>query len=439
MSSGIKFPVFGDALVAPIGFSRWIGFVGGLILPVIAALLFRTYDLDVTPAALESARHLGLVYLAGEIAVIIIARRRGLNVREILSALPAWAKIALAIFLATFWISSAFVSQMMAFSLGLSLGWIVHLLFAASLYHLARSAPPVDARQLAVGFVAGLVALAVFIALHFAAVPAALFGPYEAVDLGSAIPGFISSRLFGAWCGAVLALLTGIAWQHRGTNGRHALYLMLALAFGLAFWTATRAAMLGWAIGIPVAWLLAGKPASSALYTRLPAYLIAAIVLALLLPPHNHSQFTFFRWDGMPSTDAMMSGRLTIWASALRVAAEYPLLGSGAGSNWWLVPLDGFYHVQPHNAVVQFLLNWGLIPTIPALALLGGAVWHAHRIARRQRQILPMILMLDCLLAMSLLDGMLHFAQFIMLIFGCLALCLATEKLDAADISLSRG
>lgn len=405
--------------------------MAGFILPVIAGLLFPTYTIRVEPEFLESARQLGLVYLIGEMAVVVYARRRGCDFAAIFGEMPKWARIALAIFLATFWVSSAFVSQRMPFSLGLSLGWVVHLLFAASVYHLAGSSRVLDVRNIATGFVAGLVALALFIAVQFAAVPAALFENSAsfvnpgAIDLSSAIPGFISSRLFGSWCGAVLALLTGIAWQHSGERGRHALYLMLALTLGLTFWTATRAAVLGWGIGLPLAWMLVGKPASSTFYTRLPIYLIGAVAIALLVPPYNNDHFTLFRWGGLDSPDVLASGRLTLWANALRVAAEYPLLGSGAGSSWWLVEVQGFYHVQPHNAVVQFLLNWGLVPTIPALALLAGATWHAHRIARRVRELLPVILMLDCLLAMSLFDGMLHFAQFVMLIFGCLAICLA--------------
>jgi hypothetical protein len=320
---------------------------------------------------------------------------------------------------------------MAPFSIGLSIGWIVHLLFAASLYPLAHNAPVIDARHVATGFAAGLVMLTAFTVVQFARVPDALNGNGSSfvqnagVDLGSAIPGFISSRLFGAWCGAVLALTTGVAWQARETGALHRSCAMVALAFGLVIWTATRAAVLGWVVILPIAWVLAGRPQMRAFHRRLPLYLLAAGVIALLLPPYDTPQFSFFRNGGLSSANGFSSGRLMLWEIALRVAAQYPMLGSGAGSSWWLVSLDGFYHVQPHNAVVQFLLNWGLIPTIAALTLLLGATWRAHRIARAQHDLLPFILMLDCLLVMSLLDGMLHFAQFVMLIFGCLAICLS--------------
>lgn len=426
--------------IVPFGFGRWVGLVAGFILPLIAALLYRTYHVALASQGLESMRQLGLIYLAGEMAVVLYARRHGLDLIGIVRGLPVWAKIALGLFLATFWISSVATSQMLPFSVGLCLGWIVQMLFAASLYHLASSSLDIDMYDIATGFVTGLIVLMACIVVHFASVPIALFGKssnfeqHDGIDLGSAIPGFISSRLFGSWCGAVLAMMTGIIWRSGSVRGQSS-FIMLALAFGLVIWTATRAALLGWGISMLVAWLLAGKPTYRTIYTRLPLYLAVAAIIALTVPPYGNGPFTFIRWTGATSTDELSSGRLTLWATALRAAAEYPMLGSGAGSSWWLVPLNGFYHVQPHNAVVQFLLNWGLIPTIPALALLLGATWHAHRIARRHHELLPVILMLDCLLSMSLFDGMLHFAQFVMLIFGCLAICLAHDDRVRAPLS----
>lgn len=440
MRSSCYFAQLRSIGIVPFRFGRWVGLVAGIILPLIAALLYRTYHVTLASQGLESMRQLGLIYLAGEMAVVLYARRHGLDLISIVRGLPVWTKIALGLFLATFWISSVATSQMLPFSVGLCLGWIVQILFAASLYHLASSSPDIDMDDIATGFVVGLVVLIACIVVHFASVPKALFGQssnferHDGIDLGSAIPGFISSRLFGSWCGAVLAMMTGIVWRS-GSARIQASLIMLALAFGLVIWTATRAALLGWGISMLVAWLLAGKPASRTVYTRLPFYLVAAAIIALVLPPYGNGPFTFIRWTGATSTDELSSGRLTLWATALRIAADYPLLGSGAGSSWWLVPLNSFYHVQPHNAVVQFLLNWGLIPTIPALALLLGATWHAHRIARRHRELLPVILMLDCLLSMSLFDGMLHFAQFIMLIFGCLAICLARDDRGRAPLT----
>ncbi len=413
----------------------WLGLVGGFALPMIAAALYATYDISMRSTWLEQTRQLGYVWLLGELALIVHAMRNGFTVRAAWTALPRWARVALALFLSTFWISSAVVSRHPDFSMGLTIGWALQLLFAAALAHLVAAVPVARLAEIWRGFALGLAALAVAIAVHFLWLPVSLRGWEHEIDWGNAIPGFISVRLFGSWCGAVLALLTGFAWRAEGdARHRRLLHLAIALAFGMMFWSGTRAALLGWLCSLPVAWMMAGRPRSRDVLTMLPAYLLVAVVLAIVLQPYGHPAFTFLdalNPDQTRSADAFSSLRLTFWRHSLAVARDYPLLGTGAGSSWWLVPLGSGRHVQPHNAVVQFLLNWGVIPTLPALTLLIGGTWAAHRRARADRALLPFVLMLDCLLVMSLLDGMLHFAQFVMLIVGCLAICLAPRGTPA--------
>lgn len=409
-----------------------LGLVGGLVLPMIAAALYATYEIAMRSPWLEETRQLGYLWLLAEIGFILHAMRHGFRLHDVWARLPRWARIAVALFLLSFWISSAFVSPYPGFSLGLTVGWAIQLMFTAALSQRMAHVPVARLKEIWPGFAIGLAALALVIAVHFVWLPAALRGQEHSIDWGNAIPGFISVRLFGSWCGAVLALLTGVAWhEHGDPRRRHLLYLALALAFGMTFWSATRAALLGWLCILPVAWAMAGAPRSRSMATVLPVYLLAGAVMAVWLQPYHHPSFTLFdafNPDVNRSADSFSSGRLTFWRASLDVARHYPLLGAGAGSSWWAVPLAEQHHVQPHNAVVQFLLNWGIIPTLPALTLLVGGTMAVHRRARSEQALLPFVLMLDCLLLMSLLDGMLHFAQFIMLSAGCFAVCLAAPR-----------
>lgn len=407
----------------------WLGYTLGLILPLIAAVIYPTYSISMANPGWEITRQLGYVWLLGEMSLIAFARRRGFSLRATWRALPVWVRPTLALFLATFWISSAFVSAQPGFSMALTIGWGLQLIYAAALAHLIAPVPLRDLDRLWHGFAAGLVALAAVTAVHFTWLPSALRGAEHQIDWGNAIPGFISVRLFGSWTGAILALLTGMAWRSEdGEASQRMLFVFTALAFGMMFWTGTRAAVLGWLCVLPIAWALIGRPRSRAALTDLPRYLLLAAIVAVALQPYGHPSFSFadmFDPATNASADSLSSGRLTFWKRSLEVARHYPLLGSGAGSSWWLVPLDGVRHVQPHNALVQFLLNWGAVPTLPALALLVGGTWRAHRAVRRTAELLPFVLMLDCLLIMSLFDGMLHFAQFVLLIVSCLAICLS--------------
>lgn len=419
------------------GISTWLGYAIGLALPIIAATIYPTYFISMPNPRLEITRQLGHIWMAGETVLIFYARRRGFSIRETWRVLPGWVKPTLLLFLATFWISSAFVSAQPGFSMALTVGWGIQLAYAAALAHLIAPVPLRHMDRIWHGFAAGLIALAAVIAVHFTCPPLFLRGAEHKIDWGNAIPGFISVRLFGSWAAAILALLTGVAWRSEQKEERQTiLFLATALAFGMMFWTGTRAAVLGWLCVLPVAWLLAGPPRSRAAVTYLPCYFILAAIIAVALQPYGHPSFSFsdiFDPATNASMDGISSGRLTLWKRALKVYCDYPLLGSGAGSSWWLVPLDGNRHVQPHNALVQFLLNWGLIPTIPAVALLFGGTWRAHRAARRRPPLLPFVLMLDCLLIMSIFDGMLHFAQFILLIVSCFAICLAPRDVEAGE------
>lgn len=178
--------------------------------------------------------------------------------------------------------------------MGLTIGWALQLLFAAALAHLAAAVPVARLAEIWHGFALGLAALAVAIAVHFLWLPVSLRGWEHEIDWGNAIPGFISVRLFGSWCGAVLALLTGFAWRAEGdARHRRLLHLAVALAFGMMFWSGTRAALLGWLCSLPVAWMMAGRPRSRDVLTTLPAYLLVAVVLAIVLQPYGHPAFTF--------------------------------------------------------------------------------------------------------------------------------------------------
>ncbi|AJP70964.1 hypothetical protein TS85_02685 [Sphingomonas hengshuiensis] len=409
----------------------------GLILPLAAALLFRTYTLVVSPPAWEVARQLGLPFVLAEIGFLLCARRQGMELWTILAEWPRWLRWALWVFVGSFWISSAFVSQRPATSLAFTLIWLVHLLFAAAAFHLVRAAGGVDPWRFGGWLSAGLAAMVLAIALHFLILPADLIGHQGVIDWGSAVPGFISSRLFGAWTGAVAAFLAGLIWL-RETGGRRPgwLYPAFALVALLMMWSGTRAALMGCGVAMLGGWAVAGPPPVRAMMVKALPILAAAALLAIPLAPYGHPQFYMYMPGDGASVAGFSSGRNIFWASALRVFVQHPLFGTGAASSWWLVPLDGFYHVQPHNAVVQFLLNWGIVATVAALALLAGATWFAHRAARRNRDLLPMVMLLDCLLAMSMVDGMLHFVRFVMLIAFALAVCLATPPKPPAALAI---
>lgn len=410
-----------------------LGLVAGFVLPMVAAAVFPTYSIAVGNPSLESARQLGYPWTLAELCLVLFAIRRGYSIRSAWTRLSTPVQLAAALFLATFWLSSAFLSLHPGFSLQLTVGWSIHLLFLSALTHLFAARETVRLHDLWYGFALGMPALAVAIAVHFLWLPPGLSGLEHQIDWGTAIPGFISVRLFGAWAGAVLTFLIGVAWlDGSGKMPDRYLHWAISLAFGMMFWSGTRAAVVGSLLMLPIARCIGGRPRRRGLAWALMPRLAVAAILAILLQPYHDPAFSFLTdWldpNLRTTPDTLTSGRLTLWRNALGVARHHLLLGTGAGSSWWLVALDGQRHVQPHNMIVQFLLNWGLVPTIPALLLIARALWVAHRAGWVDKNLLPFILVIDLLLFMALFDGMFHFSQFLMILSGCLAVCLARAR-----------
>lgn len=418
-----------DHNVASANFGNRLAWAIALLLPLTAAVLYRTYDMVVAPESWELTRQFGMPFVLAEIAVYLYARRKGLDLRVQLEGLAPWLRWMLGLFLASYWVSSVFVSLRPAVSAAFALIWLVHLLFGASVFHLARG-EFLNSRSWGAAFATGLATLVPVIAVHCLMLPPELVGHEREIDWGSALPGFISNRLFGAWVGAAASLLLGLIWtgEISGEKPRW-LYPAFFLAATLLIWSGTRAAVLGVAIAALAAWGLTGKIPYQSLLTKFPPMVIVAAVVATLLVPYGHpAYYLYMPGDLAGSGDHFTSGRLTLWAESLKTFAEYPLFGTGLASSWWLIPVDKFYHIQPHNVLIQFLVNWGLAATISGLLLLGAAIWRVHAIAREAAALMPMVAMLDSLIVMSLFDGMLHFSRFVMLIFTCIALCLAQGR-----------
>jgi O-antigen ligase len=348
------------------------------------------------------------------------------------SRLDVRAKIALALFTTTFWWSSAFVSLHPEFSVPLALAWIIHILFGAALFHSIEEISEESVGLFAFVLASGLALFGCVIAYHFLFVPKGMHVALGMLGWGSSIPGFISLRLFGAFCGAVLATVLLVVWRADNRGERewwH--YPAVAVTAGMMIWSGTRAAVLGVIVGLLLVAFGYGMRMHWGFAGRLTLCVAAGAVGAWLLIPYGDTYFLLLApEDNIGASDIATGGggRVSMWAAMLRVFSEHPLLGTGGGSSAWLAPPGMFPHLQPHNAFVQFLLTWGLVGALPAFYLFGRATLAVHRICRNRHELLPILAMLDTLLFMSLLDGMLYFPRFVMLIIICYATIFAAAR-----------
>lgn len=422
-----KADLLGDASFRADRAAALLGFIIGFT-PVLAGIVFRTYTYDVAPPALEILRQLDLPFILVEVGVIIWARSRGLRPATLIALLDRHTKWAVAIFVCSFWVSSAFVSEQPGYSMFRASFWPVHAIFCLAVFHLARGVTPRGLTWFAIGLCTGLLAYIPLLAWHFLRAPDPAGVP-GGIIWSSAVPGCLSVRHLGIWSALVLVCATGLLY----TNPRHIwqrifLFAVIFVATATLFWSGTRAGVYGaaGAVFLVLVTVRRTPPIGSIALAILAAGLGVALS-ELWLPPDP--AFGFFAGrDNLPDADldAFSNGRTILWTAMLQAFASRPIFGLGEGAILWLVTLpSGQHHVQPHNAIVQMLSSWGLIASTAFAYLMSRFLIKVHGIARTDQGLMAAVAMIDCLLIMSMADGVLYFSRFVMWFAGAAGLALA--------------
>lgn len=401
-----------------------LGFVlSGLL--VTAGLVYQTYTIAVTPAALENSRQFGFLFLAAELGVIFFALSRGLPLATVWKKLNPSLRVALGIFLATFWIGGATASAISPVANIMNASMVIHMLFALSVFHCVERPTLKCVNGMAKWLFVGMIIFAIITAVVFLTPPS---NPRE-IDWAYAVPGFISVRLFGALCGASLCFLIYLRIINEKSHSiSRWLFAAIILFSGMTVWSGTRAAVLSCTVTLSAMTLLYRFRPSLREVFQILLCISTGGALAVLFIPYDNSAFMLFAHGDLASTEAASSGRLSLWMATWDAFGTVPVFGAGPAATSWILPVNQASFVQPHNILLQFLISWGAIATFAALFLLGWATWRAHFIAAKHHIVLPYLAMLDCLLINSLFDGTFHFAQLVMVIMVCYGTILAAGK-----------
>jgi exopolysaccharide production protein ExoQ len=402
----------------------WLGIVLGVVMPVLSAVIYPTYMHQMQPEWVEWTRLMELPFVACELVIIHVAISKGYRDQLVWNRLPKDVVAALGLLMLGLVFSSAFTSKNPAASITLSITTIVHLRFGAAVFFMARTARTNQIRVFFAWLGAGLVALTIITAWRFMRPPPAWSVIGGTIEWASALPGFINVRHFGSWTGAIasgalIALLYGKSHQRRGAG------LLYLLAAGLTCWSGTRAAILAMVVVTLIALFSLGRFPDRRSTLHVAALSALALLGAIAVAPHQPA-FSLFMRDNMQTADGLTSGRVVLWQLTLARWWQAPLFGWGSGSTFWEVNA-GWHHTQPHNAVVQFLISWGMVGTTGALWLLGRTIIAIHRTGMADAALRPLTATLYALLFMSLLEGMLYYPRFVMLIMLSFAVLLAAR------------
>jgi O-antigen ligase len=127
------------------------------------------------------------------------------------------------------------------------------------------------------------------------------------------------------------------------------------------------------------------------------------------------------------------SGRVEIWTQTAAALLERPWFGHGQGQFRYQVPAALGVYNHPHNSVLQFAYDWGLLG---AGALAAAFVPLARSLLREKgpglRDALPAVGAFSGLGLMSLVDGSLYYAYPVMVFMICIAV-IATRPRDTSQ------
>jgi len=392
----------------------------GVVMPIASGLIYPTYFHMMRNEWLEWTRLLEIQFLVAELLVIHVAFYKRLDVASVLRGLSGVSRLALVMFVTGVWFSSLFVSANPTYSAALSLATVIHVLFALSVFHLVRLAGIPSIKDFAIPMCVGLVLIALYTVWRFKFPIDAALVPGGKIEWDFAIPGFISVRYLGIYAGALTAFFIALVMTERNKGGASFAEFGVFVAMSMAIWTGTRAAVFGCFVAIALMLLITRRLPPFAVIARMALITGLAVAVSQALLPAGQPVFQLFDPGETSNVDQLSSGRIEMWAATIDTWRKAPLFGLGSGSIFWEIDF-GWTHTQPHNAILQFLLSWGLVGTIGALWLFGLAIYKGQQNTNRNPELWPFTAMLYALLAMSMVDGALYYPRLVIMIMLCFA------------------
>lgn len=163
-----------------------------------------------------------------------------------------------------------------------------------------------------------------------------------------------------------------------GPRWPHGVYIvMLLICGGGLLATRTRGAVLGAAVGIAVVLWTRWRGAR-----KFEVAAVGAVVAALVLVSGADAIESYFARGETVDQLASLNARTDLWEHAFRLVAEHPLYGYGLTSSRGLF-LESMGLGGGHNALVNLLVDTGILGALAWLALLAGIGITAARLCRR--------------------------------------------------------
>ena len=235
-------------------------------------------------------------------------------------------------------------------------------------------------------------------------------------------------RQLGFYGTALCCLGAGLLATAKTRPSRIVFFILTTIGFAWNDLSGGRAAFGGGIGGVLLVWLLAPKERRKQLALLLAGAFLLAMPLSLVVVPSPYwgLKSILGRLFGFKTVQLFASGRLFLWIGALRGFLASPLIGHGEGQ--FIFEVGGRLWNHPHDSILQFLYQWGLIGTTCVLIMVGPIVTDIRRAARSAPDVaLPAGGALVGLLLMSLLEGSLYHVFPVAVVAICLAILASTD------------
>lgn len=372
-----------------------------------AIFVLATWDNDglQSPRAF-SVRYLSLPVTICQLFVILLAVRSKFEVAVALKELGRLPRLLIAIWAIFAFIPVVLASEKILASAFATLQYALHGIFFAAVVHLAQSSnAKADGREWSISVLvlgglayAGLITLFVLLIPDKATFPWTLRLPSGTnirqlgyfVAIASVAP--LSFILLGrtktaVFCFTFAALVTFIAWS--GSRGA---------LIGLLFGTVVGAAVLAHAL--------------SKLRVGLAFLSFVAGLSASIMLPAPAPEFGLIRMVSSIEQKDIGTGRSMVWTSTVTEISKAPWIGHGSGTfNKNMRETYGFDFNHPHQFILQYFYDWGIIGGTAAGILLLILFLTCVRVGRQQNDAAAYasISALCTIAAVGMIDGALFY------------------------------
>ncbi len=217
------------------------------------------------------------------------------------------------------------------------------------------------------------------------------------------------------------ALVLLLYWSMVPLRNRIFPIVVAAALFLFLLWLEGRASLLGlYAVGVLYLFIEGKKRGWTKRSMILATALAIAVPVGSYLLGFGHTGSVIDRTLSAPSLDSASSSRLELWSAMLREWwSRSPWIGTGPQS-LLAYPGMGSGIIHPHNFLLQFLIEWGVVGTVLFLWLLGSLLYRGWRSFRRGGESRPARLTAGlAIVALSvtgLLGGIYFFSQTVLIL-----------------------